>query len=157
MTMLTSSKGSDPHGWRNALNFYGWGSMSAGVYVDRSYSTYTAAAKAAIIAMAQTGKPVGYLGWAGGHAQIVNGYSVSGDDPASGSTNFTINKLYITDPEAADGYRNYAASSATWSGGSAKIAFVPYLQTDSPYTDPIDGHVGKSEWYGRWVLILPTK
>jgi len=157
MTMLVSSKGSDPHGWRNALNYYGWGSIDAGVYVDRAYSSYLSAAKAAIIAMAQTDKPVAILGWAGGHAQILNGYSVSGADPASGSTAFTINKVYITDPLASDGYRNVGISSATWQSGSSHIAFRAYNQTDSPYTDPIDGHVGKAEWYGKWVLILPVK
>ena len=157
MTMLTSSAGSDPHGWRNALNYYGWGSMNAGVYADRSYSSFAAASKAAVVALATTGKPVGILGWAGRHAQILNGYSVTGADPRTGSTAFTINTVYITDPLSSDGYRNAAISSATWSGGSSKVAFVPYHETDSPYTDPIDGHVGKTEWYGMYVLILPVK
>jgi hypothetical protein len=157
MTMLTSSKGTDPHGWRNALNYYGWGSINAGVYADRAYSSYLSAAKAAIIAMAQTDKPVAILGWAGGHAQILNGYSVSGANPASGSTAFTINTVYITDPLRADGYRNLGISSATWQSGSRRIAFRAYNQTDSPYTDPLDGHVGKTEWYGRWVIVVPTR
>jgi hypothetical protein len=155
MTMLMSSAGSDPHGWRNALNYYGYGSLEAGVYADQAFDSYTAAAKAAIIALAQTGKPVGILGWAGRHAQILNGFVVSGADPATGSTAFTIQTIYITDPLASDGYRNYGITSATWQSGNSQIAFVPYHETDSPYTDPIDGQVGKTEWYGKWVIIAP--
>lgn len=34
MTMPTAFVGSDPHGTRNALNYFGWGSMQAGVYAD---------------------------------------------------------------------------------------------------------------------------
>jgi hypothetical protein len=157
MTMLTSSAGTDPNGWRNALNYYGWGSMDAGVYVTQSYGSYLAAAKGAIIDMARTNKPVGILGWAGGHAQILNGYTVTGADPATGSTNFTINTVYITDPLASDGYRNVGISSATWQSGSSHIAFRPYTQTDSPYVDPITGVVGKTAWYGKWVIVAPVK
>ena len=57
----------------------------------------------------------------------------------------------------SDGYRNVAISSATWQSGSSHLAFRPYTQTDSPYVDPIDGQVGRTEWYGRWVLVLPVR
>ena len=157
MTMLVSSAGSDPHGWRNALNYYGYGSINAGVYADEAFGSYTAAAKAAIIALAQTGKPVGILAWAGKHAQILNGFVVTGDDPASGSAAFTIQTVYITDPLASDGYRNYSITNVTWQSGNSHIAFVPYHETDSPYTDPIDGQVGKTEWYNKWVIIAPIR
>jgi hypothetical protein len=157
MTMLITSAGSDPHGWRNALNYYGWGSIDAGVYVDQAFDSYDSASKAAIIALAQTGKPVGILAWGGKHAQILNAFMVTGADPATGSTDFTINTVYITDPLASDAYRNYAITSATWQNGNSHIAFVPYHETDSPYTDPIDGQVGKTEWYNKWVIIAPVR
>jgi hypothetical protein len=54
MTMLLSTPGSDVHGWRNALNYFGWGSITAGVYADYSYKTFTEAALAAVRALAMT-------------------------------------------------------------------------------------------------------
>ena len=46
MTMLAASAGSDPHGWRNALNYFGWGSIKAGAYEDAAYPSFDAAARA---------------------------------------------------------------------------------------------------------------
>ena len=157
MTMLVSSPGTDPHGWRNALNYYGWGSMSAGVYRDSSYTTFDAATKAAVSALAIYHKPVGILALAGGHAQFITGYQVTGDDPATGSTNFTIVGVDVTDPWQSAGHRDYWVSLADLRSGGTWVRFSPYEETDSPYTDPIDGHVGYDEWHGKWVIIDPVK
>ena len=85
-TLRSSTSGSDAHGWRNALNYYGWGSSamtnaSIRPYEDRAYSTYRSAMKAAVRAIARLGMPVGVLAWAGGHAQVITGYVVTGADP----------------------------------------------------------------------------
>ena len=44
-TLRSASRGSDPHGWRNALNAYGWGEEAMTdpalrVYDDREYRTF---------------------------------------------------------------------------------------------------------------------
>ena len=56
---MAGGVGSDPHGWRNALNFYGWGAgalvAGARVYDDFSYSSYSSAMKAAVRALVATG------------------------------------------------------------------------------------------------------
>ena len=57
-TLRSSTSGSDAHGWRNALNYYGWGSSamtnaSIRPYEDRAYSTYRSAMKAAVRAIAR--------------------------------------------------------------------------------------------------------
>ena len=83
MTMSPVTPGSDVHGWRNALNFYGWGSTDAGVYVDAAFSTFDAAEKAAVSALAIYRKPVGILAAGGSHAEFITGYRVSGDDPGT--------------------------------------------------------------------------
>jgi hypothetical protein len=44
-------------------------------------------------------------------------------------------------------------SYSTWRSGVWKIRFSSYDWRDSPYRDPIDGHIGKSEWYGHWVIV----
>jgi Fibronectin type III domain len=157
MTMLSSSAGTDPHGWRNALNYYGWGSMNAGVYRDSSYTSFDAAAKAAVSALARYHKPVGILALAGGHAEFITGYEVLGDDPSTGSMNFTIVGVDLTDPLAYNAHRDLWLTLADWRAGSTWVRFSPYLQTDSPYTDPVDGKVGYDEWYGNWVIIDPVK
>ena len=157
MTMLAKSAGTDPHGWRNALNYFGWGSGNAGVYVDASYSSFDAAARAAVSALARTHKPVGILALSGGHAQFITGCKVQGADPGTGSTSFSVLGVYLTDPYQAAGHRNTWITYAQWHAGGTWVRFSQYRQTDSPYRDPIDGHIGKSEWLGKWVIIAPVK
>ena len=157
MTMTTLSAGTDPHGWRNALNYYGWGSIKAGVYVDESFTTFDAAAKRAVSALATTRKPVGILARLGGHAQFITGYTVTGADPATGSTDFTVVGVYLTDPWQAAGHRDTYVTYAQWQTGGKWFRFSQYVKTDSPYKDRIDGHVGVTEWYGKWVIIAPVK
>lgn len=80
---------------------------TATTYNDFAYTSYDAAIKAAIISMAKYNKPVGVLAWAGGHAQIINGYQVSGLDPAT-SSSFAVQYVYITDPLKSDAAQHQA-------------------------------------------------
>jgi hypothetical protein len=147
--------GTDPHGWRNALNWYGWGSLTAGVYVDASYSNFENAAHATVASLARTGKPVGILGWSGSHAQYVTGYEVTGGDPRV-SDNFTIDGVYLTDPWRPDAVRNKLVTFEEWKRGPDYIRFGPYWQTDYTTRDPIDGQVGHKEWRGKFVIEQPV-
>jgi len=70
--------------------------------------------------------------------------------------NFTIVGVDITDPLKSEGRRDAWVTASDWENGTAWVAFSPYMETDSPYTDPIDGHVAHDEWYGKWVIIDPT-
>ncbi len=155
MTMVRWADGSDPHGWRNALNWYGWGSLAAGVYRDASYRTFQDAAWATVVAIARTHKPVGILAWYGSHAQFVTGYKVTGADPRV-SDNFTIDAIYLTDPLAGDGIRNKSVSYAMWRSGPGIVRFGEYWQSESPARDPIDGQIGDREWWGKFVTIEPV-
>ena len=157
MTMLTSSAGTDPHGWRNALNYYGWGSVDAGVYRDSAYSSFEAAAMAAVSAIAMHHEPVGILARSGSHGQVVTGYEVTGADPRTGSTDFSIVGVNLTDPLQSVGYRDTWIAIADWRSGGSWVRFSQYLQNDSPYQDPIDGQIGNDEWDGMWVIIDPVK
>jgi hypothetical protein len=147
--------GSEPHGWRNALNKYGWGSMTAGVYRDAAFGSFDEAAWAVVTSLARTHKPVGILGWYGGHAQFVSGYRVTGGDPRV-SDNFTIDGVYLTDPWAPDGIRNQLVTYDTWHKGPDYVRFDRYWQQDWTARDPIDGKVGSSEWHGKYVIEEPT-
>jgi hypothetical protein len=156
MTMLTTSAGTDPHGWRNALNYYGWGNIHAGVYRDSSYASFDEAAAAVVTALARHNRPVGILARSGTHAQLVTGYVVTGADPAI-SDAFTIQGVYVTDPLQTAVMRDYYVPMATWRLGISAVRFSAYMETDSPYTDSIDGQVGRTEWYGKWVIIDPVR
>ena len=160
-TIAATAKGTDPHGFRNGLNYFGWGSytdLPTAVYQDLAYTSYDAAVKAAVRAMARYDKPVGILGWGGSHAQFLNGYIVTGQDPAI-STSFTVDYVYLTDPLQSDGLRNAKLSNASFKGGATKYRFRPYTWKDSPYDDPYGaGNVASyKEWYGKWVIVAPVR
>ena len=167
---MAGGYGSDPHGWRNALNYYGWGpnAVWAGqrVYDDFSYSSFEIAMKATVRALAATGKPVGVLGWRGAHAQMITGYyGLVGNPFAKDATGkytnaFSVAGFYLTDPlrssRAVNRTITYKALHATM---TYKWRFQRYVETDSRYDDPYTPgyRVSKTEWYGRFVLILPIR
>jgi hypothetical protein len=169
-TLRSTSAGSDPHGWRNALNYHGWGEAamtdpSRMVYQDRAYRGFTGAVKAAVRAIARYGMPVGILGWAGGHAQVMTGYVVTGENPAV-SSNFEVRYVYLSDPLRKSWIVNKRLSLEQLRSGSLKFRFQSYRESDSPYDDPYTGNVirssvratvGPSEWYRRWVIIAPVR
>ncbi len=167
---MPGGHGSDPHGWRNALNFYGWGpgTLLAGsrVYDDVTFATYTDAMKAAVRALAATGKPVGMLGWRGRHAQMITGYfGLTGDPFARDETGhytdaFSVAGFYVTDPlraaKAVNRLRSFTTLRITT---NYRVRFQRYYQTDSRYDDPYTpGYLAsRLEWYGRFVLVLPLR
>ena len=167
---LAGGNGSDPHGWRNALNYYGWGSGALGastrVYDDRAFASYDAAIKAAVRALIRHRKPVGIVAWAGRHAQMITGYDGLVGDPfaknAKGNyTNeFTVAALYLSDPLSSQGLVNARVGySALKSSSNLKLRFRPYLETDSPYDDPYTAGTvpARDEWYGKFVIVVPVR
>jgi hypothetical protein len=167
---LAGGSGSDPHGWRNALNYYGWGSgalaASARVYEDLAYSSYARAVKTAVRQLIRHRKPAGIVAWKGRHAQFITGYAgLKGDpfarDAAGKYTNaFTIEAVYLTDPLKADGWVNARIGYRTLeTSTNPRLRFAPYYETDSPYDDPYTRGIqpARDEWYGRWVIIAPIR
>ncbi len=169
-TLSSRAHGTDPHGWRNALNYYGWGSdamykKDLWVYDDRAYATFDAAIKAAVRAIARYDKPVGILGAAGGHAQVMTGYVAVGEDPAT-SSDFTVSYIYLSDPLHARWIRNKKVSTSTFKSGSSAYRFIRYYQGDSPHDDTytagyryssVPNWRGRSEWWGRFVILQPIR
>ncbi len=169
-TLAGAGKGSDAHGWRNALNAYGWGAQAMDdparmIYDDRAYRTFKRAVRAAVKAIARHRMPVGILGWAGGHAQVMTGYVVTGQDPRV-SNDFTVRYVFLSDPLRSNRVLNRKTSVESLRTGNLKLRFQAYRQTDSPYDDPIEpGDIaasiraadGPSEWYRRWVLVKPVR
>jgi hypothetical protein len=167
---LAGGHGSDPHGWRNALNAFGWGRAAllhgSKVYEDLSFGVYDNAVKASVRAIIAHRKPVGILAWAGKHAQMIVGYyGLSGDpfakDAAGKFTNkFTVAGFYLADPLRSQRMVNVKISyAALKSSTNLKLRFRPYLETDSPYDDPYTPGIraAKDEWYGRFVIVAPIR
>jgi hypothetical protein len=156
MTTPSYLDGADPHGWRNALNYFGWGSIRAGVYRDVPLRSLDAAAHSVVSAIALYRKPVGILAWQGRHAQLVTGYRVEGEDPRTGSTNFKVVGVYLTDPLSAYQYRDRFVSLQTWRSGRYSLEFQPFVVSHQTRLDPIDHVLGDVEWNHRWVIIAPV-
>jgi hypothetical protein len=159
-TLDAGAPGSDPHGWRNALNHFGWNSYTtfgARPYEDLSYSSFAAATKAAVIAIARENRPVGILAWSGGHAQMMTGYEVYGQDPAT-STDFDIIAVYLSDPLAKSALLDARVTYANFRSGPTLYRFTAYNWTDSAADDPYMPGTKASymEWYGKWVIIAPV-
>jgi hypothetical protein len=167
---MRGGSGTDMHGWRNALNYYGWGTgaLRAGsrVYDDFAFTSYGSAMKAAVRAMISTRKPVAMAAWAGRHAVMITGYyALSGDpfamdDAGKYLDTFTVGGYYLSDPLAQAGRRNARISDARLRASTnANLRFRPYRETDSPYDDRYTPgwRTSRSEWYGKWVLILPLR
>lgn len=167
---MTGGDGTDPHGWRNALNYYGWGSSnlrSDRFYDDRSFGSYESAVRAAVRALILTRKPVGVLAWRGRHAQVMTGYyGLEGDPFAKTSSgawvnDFTVDGVYLSDPlRSADIVNRRISWSSFKSSADTGIRFQRYRETDSPYDDPYtapDGVPATTEWYDKFVLILPVR
>jgi hypothetical protein len=167
---LAGGSGSDPHGWRNALNYYGWGpgalASDARIYDDFAYTSYAKAVKNAIRQLIRTRKPVGILAWGGRHAQFITGYEGLAGNPfakdGSGryTNTFTVTAVYLTDPLKADGFVDARITYANLANSTnARLRFVPYTETDSPYDDPYTSGTAaaRDEWLNRWVIIAPIR
>ena len=167
---LAGGSGSDPHGWRNALNYYGWGSgaltSDTRVYDDFAYTSYAKAVKNAIRQLIRTRKPVGILAWGGRHAQFITGYDgLSGNpfakDGRGRYTNtFTIAAVYLTDPLKSDGFVDARITYSTLGNSTnPRLRFVPYTETDSPYDDPYTAGTvpARDEWLNHWVIVAPIR
>ena len=160
-TLEPGPGGTDPNGWRNALNHYGWANghdPSTMTYEVFAFGSYADAVRAAVVAMARFRRPVGILAWAGGHAQVINGYSVFGQDPAH-SAHFTVQSIYLTDPLKRDALRDQSISFTRLATGLLKYRFRRYRQSDSPLDDPYTPGVAAADsgWYNRWVIVAPVK
>jgi hypothetical protein len=167
-TLASTGHGSDAHGWRNALNRFGWGDAAMidptkRVYEDRAYSSFDAAIRASVIAIARYHKPVGVLAWAGRHAQVITGYVVTGANPAV-SGNFAVSAVYLSDGLYKDQIVNRLMSMTSLRSGSLTYRFRRYEEIDSPMDDPYTAGYRQSstqsmdsEWYHRWVVVLPIR
>ena len=167
---LVGGTGTDPHGWRNALNHYGWGDGRLGastrIYDDRAYTSYQGAVKAAVRALIQHRKPVGILAWSGKHAQVIHGYDGLVGDPfavdAEGryTNEFTVAAVYLSDPLKAQAMVNARVRYTDLRNTTnLKLRYTRYTETDSPLDDPYTSGWRRSrdEWYGKWVTIMPIR
>ncbi len=167
---MIGGRGTDVHGWRNALNYFGWGRSALGtglrVYEDVAYTSYSKAMNAAVRAMISTHKPVALVVWGGSHAAMITGYDGLSGDPFARDRHgryadtFHVDGFYLSDPLRESARRNIRVSNTQLQHSvNAKLRFQRYFQTDSPYDDPYTSgrRISRLEWYNKWVLILPVR
>ena len=163
---MVGGKGTDMHGWRNALNYFGWGSSacSAGIARLRRLLVH-------VVRLGDEGRgagddrrpasPSAMAAWAGRHAVMITGYyDLKGDpfarDGAGQYTDaFSVGGFYLSDPSKSAGRRNARISYAPVAVQLGCEAALPTLSRDrQPATTtstPPAGVTSKSEWYGKCV------
>jgi len=131
-----TQRGSDPLGWSRAATYYSRLTGRPTIYAWEAYGSAQAALRRAARQIAITGKPVGLLVQHGGHAMVMTGFSAS-SNPAR-TSRFTLGSIWVSDPNGA-AHRAYPAGATPLNS---------YLQTDAtPWYD--------TEWYGRYIVIVP--
>lgn len=83
--------GANPVGWAATLN-----DLGLGPYRLVSEPTFDAAVRTAAQALAETGKPVGLVVWAGHHAWLMTGFESRGDPRVDGAA--TVTGVRVMDP-----------------------------------------------------------
>lgn len=129
-------RGSDPLGWSRAATYFSGHTNRPTTYTWEAYGSARSALRRAATQIALTGKPVGLLVAHGAHAMVMTGFEAS-DNPVRRSS-FTLSAIWVSDPNGA-AHRIYDASSTPLNS---------YLQMDAtPWYD--------SQWYGRYIVIVP--
>jgi hypothetical protein len=134
--------GTEPRGWSGALSQLDYGSYRVSVARSRSI-----AIRRAVIALRETGRPVGLLVWRGAHSWVLHGFRATAD-PAL-TDDFGITGLYLSDPW-------YPRISSIWGPSRAPNALVrpAALREDYlPWHRPSGPYPG---WDGNFVLVLPV-
>ena len=103
-TLKTGARGSDPHGWRNALNAYGWGSdamtdPAKRVYDDRAYRSFNGAVTRGGQAIARGRSRSGSSAGPAGTPRSSRATSSPAPTPGV-SSDFTVRYVYLSDPLA---------------------------------------------------------
>ena len=140
LTIGSPYGGANPAGWAAALNDQG-----LGPYRLVSLPTFDAAVRKAAHALADTGRPVGLVMWAGRHAWVMTGFKATGDprtDPDA-----TVTRVRVMDPLYPHGSR--------WGPSPAPNRLVKlgtlarqFVKRDRPdYDFGVDP---------GWLLVLPV-
>jgi hypothetical protein len=132
--------GSDPLGWARAVTRYSAVAGRPTTYEFATYTSKTAALRAAALSIAITRKPVGLLAWNGRHAVVMTGF-LADRDPRLGA--FRLQTIYVSDPYPGG---PIATRHGRWR--PTRFPFGRYLERDA--TRAYD-----RAWYGRWVIVRP--
>ncbi len=132
-----------PRGMADALT-----TLTGVTYKLRALDSRSAALQQAVIAMAQTHRPVVLLAWRGAHAWVMTGYKVD-RDPLAGRS-FTVKGAYILDPwyPRVSNIWGRSLTPGAWHD-TADLArnFLPWRRPEARYP-------GRD---GRFLLLVPVK
>jgi hypothetical protein len=133
--------GANPAGWAAALN-----ALGLGPYRLVSLPTFDAAVERAARALAETGRPVGLVMWAGRHAWVMTGFKATADprrDPEA-----RISRVRVMDPLYPHGSR-WGRSPAPNRLIRLETLARQFVRRDRPeYDFGVDP---------GWLLVLPVE
>jgi hypothetical protein len=134
--------GTEPRGWAAALSQLDYGRYRVAVAATRA-----TAIRRAVVALRETGRPVGMLVWRGAHSWVLHGFRASAD-PAS-TDDFRITGLYLSDPW-------YPRVSSIWGPSRPPNALVAPAALSEDYLAwrrPSGPYPG---WDGNFILVVPV-
>jgi len=136
------SKGSDPLGWSNALNFYG----GTTAYHPSGATSYKWAVRKAVKRMRLTGKPVGLIVAYSNHAWVMTGFSATADPAVT--SDFQVTAIYVMGPlYPRSPHNGYDPPPDT------PLSYDKFKSFLTPY---LDDTIGKqSPWWGQYVTVSP--
>jgi hypothetical protein len=136
------SRGSDPLGWSNALNYYG----GTTAYHPAAATSYKWAVRKAVKRLRLTGKPVGLIVMQSNHAWVMTGFSATADPAVT--SDFQVTAIYVMGPlyprPAHDGYDP---------APDTRISYDHFKHFLTPYWDTTIGKA--SPWWGQFVTVSP--
>lgn len=134
-------RGAGSSGWARALT-----QLGAGRYEERVIDGYTAAVRAAAVALRRTGRPVGLIVWRGAHAWVMTGFTATADpllDPS-----FRMTGVYVHDSW-------YPRVSSIWGPGQDPNSWISTIALKADFLPRRPGgrHADQA---GKYVLVLPV-
>jgi hypothetical protein len=134
--------GTEPQGWARALEELGASAYDVVVEPSRS-----AAIRRGIVAMRETGRPVGLLVWRGAHSWVMHGFETD-VDPAV-EADFKVRSVRVSDPW-------YPRISSIWGESRAPDQAVTVAELGDdylPWRRPTGRYPGQD---GGYVLVIPV-
>jgi len=159
-TLYPGGVGSDPNGWRNGLNKFGWNEFkkqNKRVYEVMTFNNKDNAMRTIVESIAKYDKPVGVIGWNGKHAYIVHGYVADGD-PAE-SDDYKVKSIFMTSPLRSDHIVNKKISYRNFKKGKYNERLTRYHEDDSPFKDKYSSGNKRADkdWSNSIILLIPVK
>lgn len=135
--------GFGPNGWALTM-----AKLGAGTYKVVNETTFDQAMRDSALALAETGRPVGWLTWFGAHSWVMSGFRADAD-PVQFPNTFHIKGVFVVDPF-------YPRVSTIWGatlGPDTYRTLEDVAKNFVGWKRP-EGHYPSRD--GKWLVVLPV-